>query len=484
MAKTDHTQWAKKTYTLGRLHPDLVNPRLIRPANSDLDAFHMLAEDDDTVRLAKAISVGGYMPVDDLVVIKEEAKLVVVEGNRRLTAYKLIKDPSLAPKRQQKKFQKLHTDYSRSLPGKYHAVLAPSRIEANVWVYQKHTPNTFSKKWDKVQQAFFIARLLENHATVKEALEQESQITRADAKAAKLTVTLFHMIPSLDLTEAAKKDLSSPVNFPYSAVVERLLERPFAAELLGIRASAKHGVELSISEGEAVRILSRIFSDATKPDPEDATGKKMILDTRTMGTQKQQRKYMGSLNAPTTRSPWKSGEGLANTPAAPEPGKPKPKPPPPPPKKGYGNKLFAVKFDYTGKHCKRLPDILRELQTHKPVKEHLNSSCLLLRTALELLLVAWLKRNNRWNRTVQSANNKKIGPMMSEMVGVVKQCYKTDLGLDPQEANAVKLALDDVSMDTLNAWVHNTHYPADEQTLKALCTKLTPLFQALIRNAE
>ena len=105
----DYTTWEEKQISVNNILLDPRNPR-IPPASEPLDQRSLIAElvDHDKVyELAQKIAQNGYYPVESLIVIKEDGKMVVIEGNRRLAALKLLIAPEAAPEDQIPKFRAL-----------------------------------------------------------------------------------------------------------------------------------------------------------------------------------------------------------------------------------------------------------------------------------------------------------------------------------------------------------------------------------------
>lgn len=78
---------------------DWRNPRLIGIDSdaSDSEIIAQLYRSEDLSELLQSIAANGYLDIEPLVVVYEdEAKLTVLEGNRRLAALCLFRDPGLA----------------------------------------------------------------------------------------------------------------------------------------------------------------------------------------------------------------------------------------------------------------------------------------------------------------------------------------------------------------------------------------------------
>jgi hypothetical protein len=90
---------AAKSLPIEDLRLDLNNPR-IAEATSQREALQKIIDDQDAklVALAESIIEDGLNPMDRFLVIAspdEAGKYVVIEGNRRLTAIKVLRNPAV-----------------------------------------------------------------------------------------------------------------------------------------------------------------------------------------------------------------------------------------------------------------------------------------------------------------------------------------------------------------------------------------------------
>lgn len=85
---------------VGRLTFDKNNPRFTPEKRPESDAeaaiITQLAATADLAELIQSISASGYIDIEPLIVIGRDDELVVLEGNRRLAALKVLTNPSLA----------------------------------------------------------------------------------------------------------------------------------------------------------------------------------------------------------------------------------------------------------------------------------------------------------------------------------------------------------------------------------------------------
>lgn len=131
---------------LADLLVDLANPRHTKQS-SQREAIATIAFDQGVklTNLAEDIAERGLNPGDlPLVTPADEVGLyIVLEGNRRLAALKLMVFPTLLssiglPKNLYARFKRLHTDYGSTLPNEVTCSIL-SRDEARHWILQKHT---------------------------------------------------------------------------------------------------------------------------------------------------------------------------------------------------------------------------------------------------------------------------------------------------------------------------------------------------------
>lgn len=83
---------------VSKLHFDFKNPRLVEfkldENSTEPDIIKILWESMDVRELVMSIAAAGYLSHEPLVITEEDAKYVVIEGNRRLAAVKLLLNPT------------------------------------------------------------------------------------------------------------------------------------------------------------------------------------------------------------------------------------------------------------------------------------------------------------------------------------------------------------------------------------------------------
>lgn len=114
-------------------------------AESQLEAIKLMLSDPEDakkiLRLAEHIVQHGLDPTElQLVMPDEEGNFVVLEGNRRLTALKLLQRPDLCPAdRSYKGFLRAHNKLPDGIPQYLQCSVVPDRASGDMWIELKHT---------------------------------------------------------------------------------------------------------------------------------------------------------------------------------------------------------------------------------------------------------------------------------------------------------------------------------------------------------
>jgi len=114
-------------------------------AESQREAIKLMLSDPDDakkiLRLAEHIVQHGLDPTElQLVTPDDDGNFIVLEGNRRLTALKLLQRPDICPAdRSYKGFLKAHNNLLNGVPENIQCSVVPNRAAGDVWVELKHT---------------------------------------------------------------------------------------------------------------------------------------------------------------------------------------------------------------------------------------------------------------------------------------------------------------------------------------------------------
>jgi hypothetical protein len=144
----------------GDLHFDFDNPRFVdHEAQNEEDLIQYLYDHVDVDELVQSILSAGYIDFEPLIVLREEN--IVVEGNRRLAALRLISDAALCKKL---KITLPKIDAPKPAPETVRVRWVDSRRDARDFIGFKHINGPF--KWDALAKAKYAAQWLEDGGDV------------------------------------------------------------------------------------------------------------------------------------------------------------------------------------------------------------------------------------------------------------------------------------------------------------------------------
>ena len=140
---------------------DRQNPRLatIISDPDDVKIIAQLYRTEDLGELLQSIATNGYLDIEPLIVLKEQDHLLVLEGNRRLAAIRLLQEPELAKKikesqRLQITIPKITEQHKKTL-NFVSVYRVASREDARSFIGFKHING--AAKWESYVKAKFAA---------------------------------------------------------------------------------------------------------------------------------------------------------------------------------------------------------------------------------------------------------------------------------------------------------------------------------------
>jgi len=149
-----------------RLALDRSNPRLVTMEGplDDTKIISQLYRAGELGELLQSIAANGYLDIEPLIVLEDDNQLIVLEGNRRLAAIRLFREPYLVSELAQR--QRLRIKLPTISP-KHRETLEEisvyrvgTRSEANSYIGFKHING--AAKWDSYAKARFAAAWYRN----------------------------------------------------------------------------------------------------------------------------------------------------------------------------------------------------------------------------------------------------------------------------------------------------------------------------------
>lgn len=155
------TEYKLDQIAVGLLDLDIKNPRLPRSLQRqhEKEIIGFLIDHASITELMESICANGYFPGEPLIVIPDNERYVVIEGNRRSAALKLLHDPSLA-KNQKNKILAISSGNDCKKPSEVPCLIAKDRNEVQKFLGFRHI--TGVKSWKALEKARYLQHLKES----------------------------------------------------------------------------------------------------------------------------------------------------------------------------------------------------------------------------------------------------------------------------------------------------------------------------------
>lgn len=151
--------------TIDKLRFDLKNPRLpsiVKEQQSEQGILKWMLDQEKTVELMIAIGEQGYFRGEPVLVVEhpeQEETYIVVEGNRRLAAVKLLNEPALAPVKKRAVARAASEANDDKIPTEMPVIVFGSRDEILQYLGYRHV--TGIKDWDTLSKARYLEQLFQ-----------------------------------------------------------------------------------------------------------------------------------------------------------------------------------------------------------------------------------------------------------------------------------------------------------------------------------
>ena len=143
-----------KTIPINKIYLDSDNPRLPTTVSRNQNEMLLyIARNTSITELMTAIAENDYFPGEPIIVVPRRAgSYWAVEGNRRLVALKLLKDPSLSPKNP--KVREI-SETAKHRPDTVPCVIFDKRTQVVNYLGYRHISGV--KQWEPLAKARYIA---------------------------------------------------------------------------------------------------------------------------------------------------------------------------------------------------------------------------------------------------------------------------------------------------------------------------------------
>ncbi|HLN03467.1 MAG TPA: hypothetical protein VK335_29520 [Bryobacteraceae bacterium] len=431
-----------KSLTLDSLDLDLENPRIKQAADQREAMQNIISEQKaKLINLAESVSERGFSPIDRCLVMRSPHRaghFIVLEGNRRVLAAKLLRSPALVadlemPESHKRRLVKAGQKLDPKKIERVDCFEIKDRPDGVEWIRQRHSGEDNGRGivgWNAIAVARFKGR---------DAALQAMDFVGAHA----------------DLTEEQAELLAG--KFPISTL-DRLLSTPDVRRSIGFEV-VNGKLQTELPPEEALKPLRRMTIDL-------AEKRVTVSDLK---SKEQQLEYVRNLKPAdkpnlTKRTGVLSAiEGIKETDFKPKLGSPGGKTKGPRPSARTNVVPKSCKLNITNAKIEKINGELKILQLSK----HVHAISVLLRVFLEMSVDEYLV--SRASSTLKSTRNghisdKKLAAKVQEVVD-----HMVANGADRKDFKGVLAALTDehhpFSIDTLHAYIHNRFFTPTERSL-------------------
>lgn len=280
--KTDYYSWKTRLLSIENLKLDVDNPRFSYQSKklmNQTEIVRYLVENYGVYELAKSIATSGYFLNEEPIVCKEGDYYVVLEGNRRVAACKLLLNPyKFLSGSRAKELSKIG-----SIENKIRCIISPTRRDADALIYNKHTGIPL-QKWDKVSQDAFLVNLIRRDQLSIEVVAKKFSVSATEIRKALRRYAVHQYCIHLFQNDASALQQIQD-GFPITNF-ERFYEDERGLNFLGIGFNKDGSILKCLPEEEFNKRFSFIVTQILNQD----------LTSRTFNNAESKEEYFSSIN--------------------------------------------------------------------------------------------------------------------------------------------------------------------------------------------
>lgn len=273
-------KWKEQRIKVDDLVLDTKNIRLGSEYSGEEEIINDLFINEDAMDILENIYENGYFPDEPPVIVKENRKHVVLEGNRRVVSLKAMLNPDITPIKYVARIKKMMR--SKKPINTILVHIATSRDEAMEYLAAKHTKTT-RKPWPALRRAYFYYAQKENGQSVEELISRYKGVDIPDY----IKMHEMHNVAlSLkNISEETIKKISNKRTFNITTL-ERFYSDKYVQDKLGIEFNKITGEATIPHSDDFDKVYSRVITDITSGI---ATSRKELMK------EKDRKKYIDSV---------------------------------------------------------------------------------------------------------------------------------------------------------------------------------------------
>lgn len=524
--KVDYSQWKTRLLSIDNLKLDVKNPRFSYQSTKEMNQTEIvkyLVANYAVYELAKDIAINGYLLNEEPIVCKEGESYVVLEGNRRIAACKILLNP----------YKYLSTQRAKELT-KYDEIdekltcnIAPNRRDADTLIYNKHTGIPL-QKWDKVSQDAFLVNLIKEDNLSVEQVAFRLNVTQSEIRKALRRHAVHQYSIKLFQTEPYELEQILYGSFPITNF-ERFYEDEQGAKFLGISFNSNGEIQQKLPKEEFNNRFRFIVDQILNQD----------LTSRTFNNEKDKREYFTTISN-FNKERFDLDIPVSNTPIIPEPTDSEPKAEPEDKQESSGTELsegskrsrkksgLFLNYQWNKTGVLKLDALFDSIQSTS-FKRHTDMSGIALRCYVDMMVYQFLLKKkhigevnkddiantNRDNekkytglkqyiQTTYAVGDDEIND--DELKGYTRFNTKENSSKVPELGNMIAYIIKHpelldkntrllqvlakfknsrstfVDLTSCNLFVHNEYYSANDSILEACANELAPVLDAMYKS--
>lgn len=476
------TQYRAVSVRTGSLMLDNRNARLPEEMRSPNQRalLQALLETEDVKDLARSIAKLGIFPNERLVAMQDGHKYVVLEGNRRLAAIKLLLNPELAPTTALvKTFRRLSEMADLQSLGKLDVAVVKDRVSAAPIIAALHIGQA-KKGWSNLQQARYYRELVEQGQSIADVAD-EIGTTVAEVQSFLRNEQLHRIALSLEYEPEMRRKIEDS-RFPLTTL-GRFIESRAGRHAMGLELGNDGNLRGTVHPERFKSILNRVARDVAT---EKGFTRRINDDTGIQGYFKE---IEATLPVTPKRGKFDPKVLLGEKPTSkPDEQAKRSKPVARAPR--ISSSIVPVGYACTSQH-ERVRAIFGELKSMK-IANQKNSTGIMLRVLIDIALWQFIVEKglshaicDHFDRDGKKRRyDSTWTPPLRDLISYM--CDKQQFpGMDAAGYKAVRLlasknARDMITIDGFNAYTHNPHVTPTESELRALWQRTRPMLDIIL----
>lgn len=478
------------------------NPRLNleedHVKNSDFveDFIQEASDKKNFFALINSIANDGFVPADPVVVWQNEEnqKYYVAEGNRRVLALKLLRNPNTAPKSIRSYIRKVSNKINLAEIEKIPVNVAPTFEDAEWYINQRNSSSSLQKPWTRVQQQRWILELYNKYNGDFDVIISKTKLSKSELE------NFFRILEIRDFIKkpVARKLLNDDEynkarsdRFPIT-ILERFFNFAEVKEKWGVEYD---GIEVKIISNKKsfyeafAELIKRIVNDndnkintrMTKENLEEILGSLPLVsfdqtnDTSGNGTdndtvEDQDELQNNQNNNEENQDEASSYENQSKTIQAMK-GNPN--------RKNMVLKIYDIQTD-----SYRLEGLFNEFK-NIPLSRYPNAIASALRVFLDLAVFDYIGRENLTTEIQAKYKSELKDIALKKRLKYLEENHFNEKSKNKKTIQRLLNPEQQYSLDTLNGYIHNhdTH-DLNKNTLNGFWDFLFPLFNELLDIRE